>query len=408
MLYGAYQSQVDVAAPLKAWANFTVDLLDSLPARLRDDPAIRWFSANNQMIARSGLSHRRPSFGIESVIDNGRDVPVREEVVKTTPFSSLLHFVKATEDPQPKVLVVAALAGHFSTLLSSTVRALLEHHDVFIIDWHNARDVPLADGTFGFDDYVDHIIDFVKTVGSGVHVVAVCQPCPATLAAVALMAEDRDPATPVSLTLMAGPVDGRINPTSVNDLATERPLSWFERNVIAVVPTRFAGGGRRVYPGFLQLGGFVAMNWERHVDRQLELFHDLIVGDKVKSDATKAFYDEYCAVLDLPAEFYLETVDRVFQRFLLPKGELQVHGRTVELQAISDTALLTVEGARDDICGVGQTMVAQDLCSNVPRARRRHHLQAGVGHYGVFSGTAWERQIYPVVHNFVLANEQSP
>jgi poly(3-hydroxybutyrate) depolymerase len=406
MLYGAYQAQLDAVAPVKALANVMVDALEWLPPRLRNDPVVRWLSANNEMIGRSGLTHQRPSFGIDSVKQNGRPVPVREEVVMTTPFGSLIHFAKETEVAQPKVLVVAALAGHFSTLLGSTVRALSEHHDVFITDWHNARDVPLAHGAFGFDDYVDHVIDFVRAMGTGVHVVAVCQPCPATLAAVALMADERDPATPVSLTLMAGPVDGRISPTAINNLATEYPLSWFRENVIGVVPSRYAGAGRRVYPGFLQLGGFVAMNWATHVDRQLDLFHDLIVGNKSRSDATMAFYDEYCAVLDLPAEFYLETVDRVFQRFLLPKGELEVRGRRVELGAIRTTALLTIEGARDDICGLGQTMVAQDLCSGIPRKRRRHHLQAGVGHYGVFSGSAWERQICPVIDNFILANDE--
>ena len=405
MLYGAYQSQLDAFAPVKALANLMVDVLDRLPDPVRQDPVVRWLSANNEMIGRTGLTHRRPSFGLDSVRQNGRTVPVREEVVTSTPFGSLLHFAKDEAVPQPKVLVVAALAGHFSTLLGSTVRALSEDHDVFITDWHNARDVPLADGAFGFDDYVDHVMDFVRVIGPGTHVVAVCQPCPATLAAVALMAEAADPATPVSLTLMAGPVDGRINPTAVNDLAMEYPLSWFEKNVVTTVPARYAGAGRRVYPGFLQLGGFVAMNWQRHVDRQLDLFHDLIVGNKAKADATKAFYDEYCAVLDLPAEFYLDTIDRVFQRYLLPQGLLEVHGRRVDLQAIRTTGLLTVEGANDDICGMGQTMVAQELCTNLPQTRRRHHLQAGVGHYGVFSGRAWERQICPVVKNFILAND---
>jgi poly(3-hydroxybutyrate) depolymerase len=233
----------------------------------------------------------------------------------------------------------------------------------------------------------------------------VCQPCPAVLTALALMAEDSDPATPRSLTLMAGPIDTRVNPTVVNNMAQEQPLSWFANNVITTVPWRYTGAGRRVYPGFLQLSAFMAMNWERHVDRQLDLFHDLIAGNKAKADAAKAFYDEYCAVLDLHADFYLETVDRVFQRQLLPRGDLEVRGRAVHLDAIRRTGLLTVEGARDDICGVGQTMAAQDLCPNVPRHRRQHHLQPGVGHYGVFSGSIWERQIYPVVRNFILANE---
>jgi poly(3-hydroxybutyrate) depolymerase len=407
MLYGAYQAQIDMMAPTKALARFIVGAIDHLPASVRDDPVIRWFAANNEMISRMGLTHSRPSFGIAEIPVNGAPVSVREEVIEATPFGTLLRFSKDLETVQPRVLVVAALAGHFSTLLASTVCSLSEHHDVYVTDWHNARDVPLSEGVFDFDGYVDHIMAFLNRIGPGAHVVAVCQPCPAVLAAVALMAEAGDPATPRSLTLMAGPVDTRINPTTVNELAQKNPLEWFERNVITEVPWRYAGAGRRVYPGFLQLGAFAAMNWHRHLDRQLELFHDLVVGNKPKADSTKAFYDEYCAVLDLHADFYLDTVDRVFQRHLMPRGELEVRGRRVHLEAIGRTGLLTVEGARDDICGIGQTMAAQDLCVNVPPARRRHHLQAGVGHYGVFSGSAWERQICPVVRNFILANEAS-
>jgi poly(3-hydroxybutyrate) depolymerase len=260
MLYGAYQAQVDVMAPAKALASLLVDSIELLPAPLRQDPVLQWFSASNEMIARSGLTHARPSFGITDVRVGGALVSVREEVTETTPFGTLLHFAKDTELVQPKVLVVSALAGHFSTLLASTVRALSEHHDVYITDWHNARDVPLSDGAFGFDDYVDHLVTFLGRLGPGTHVVAVCQPCPAVLSAVALMAEAGDPATPSSLTLMAGPIDTRISPTAVNDLAQEQPLSWFEQNVITKVPWRYRGAGRRVYPGFLQLGAFMAMN----------------------------------------------------------------------------------------------------------------------------------------------------
>jgi poly(3-hydroxybutyrate) depolymerase len=405
MLYRAYQAQVDMLAPAKAFAGLVVDALDRLPTRWREDPVVRWISANNTMLARTGLTHSRPSFDIHEVCVDGDPVAVREEVVQRTACGSLLHFAKDTGAAQPRVLVVSALAGHFSTLLASTVRALSAQHDVYLTDWHDARNVPLSDGFFGFDDYVDHIERFLARIGPGAHVVAVCQPCPAVLAAVARMAAADDPATPRSLTLMAGPVDTRVSPTAVNRLAQERTLSWFEQNVITTVPWRYAGAGRRVYPGFLQLGGFVAMNWRGHLDRHLELFHDLTVGNKSKADATAAFYDEYCAVLDLHAEFYLETVDRVFQRHLLPRGLLEVSGELVDLAAIRKTGLLTVEGGRDDICGMGQTMAAQDLVPNIARSRRRHHLQAGVGHYGVFSGSAWERQICPVVHNFILDNE---
>jgi poly(3-hydroxybutyrate) depolymerase len=406
MLYGAYQAQMDALAPVKAFANFTTDAINLLPDSFRADPIVRWLAASSQMAGRIGLSHSRPSFGFTETLVDGVPVEVREESIATTPFGTLLHFAKeGTKTVQPKVLVVAALAGHFSTLLASTVRALSAHNDVYVTDWHNARDVPVTEGSFGFDSYVEHVREFITTIGPGTHVVAVCQPCPAVLATVALMAEDGDPNAPRSVTLMAGPIDTRISPTVVNRLAEGSPLSWFEQNAITVVPWRYAGAGRRVYPGFLQLGSFVAMNWQRHLDRQLDLFHDLVVGNTAKAEATKAFYDEYCAVLDLHADFYLETVDRVFQRHLLPRGELIVNERRVPLEAMRNVGLLTVEGARDDICGMGQTMAAQDLCANVPDSRRRHHLQAGVGHYGVFSGTAWERQICPVVRNFILANE---
>ncbi len=406
MLYGAYQAQMDALAPVKAFANFTTDAINLLPDSFHADPIVRWLAASSQMAGRIGLSHSRPSFGFTETLVDGVPVEVREESIATTPFGTLLHFAKeGTKTVQPKVLVVAALAGHFSTLLSSTVRALSAHNDVYVTDWHNARDVPLTEGSFGFDSYVEHVREFITTIGPGTHVVAVCQPCPAVLATVALMAEDGDPNSPRSVTLMAGPIDTRISPTVVNRLAEDSPLSWFEQNAITVVPWRYAGAGRRVYPGFLQLGSFVAMNWQSHLDRQLDLFHDLVVGNTAQAEATKAFYDEYSAVLDLHADFYLETVDRVFQRHLLPRGELMVDERRVRLEAIRNVGLLTVEGARDDICGLGQTMAAQDLCANVSHSRRRHHLQAGVGHYGVFSGTAWERQICPVVRNFILANE---
>jgi poly(3-hydroxybutyrate) depolymerase len=405
MLYRTYQAQRDLTAPVVALASLTVDLIDRLPPWFGDNDAVRWFSATNEFVARSRLTHKRPSFGIDTVTIDGEAVPIREEIADSTPFGSLLHFAKESVAVQPRVLVVAALAGHFSTLLRPTVSALLSSHDVYITDWHNARDVPPADGEFGFDEYVDHLIRFLRRLGPGAHAVAVCQPCPATLAATAVMAEEHDPATPNSLTLMAGPVDCRMSPTAVDDLANQVPLSWFEANVITRVPFRYAGAGRRVYPGFLQLGGFMSMNPERHIDQHVELFHDLVVGDAARADTIKAFYDEYLAVMDLPAEFYLQTIDRIFQRHLLPRGELVWRGRPVRPAAISKTALLTVEGGRDDICGIGQTQSAQDLCIGIPTSRRAHHLQANVGHYGVFSGSAWEHEVSPVVSSFILAND---
>jgi poly(3-hydroxybutyrate) depolymerase len=303
------------------------------------------------------------------------------------------------------VLLVTALAGHFSTLLRGTIQALIADHEVYVTDWHNARDVPLTAGGFGLDDYIDQVIGFLEHIGPGAHVLAVCQPCPATLAATSVMAATKNPARPRSLTLMAGPVDTRINPTRVNRLAQTKPLSWFEQNVIATVPWRYSGRGRRVYPGFMQLSAFVSMNAPRHAAQHARLYDDLIVGRHDDAKVIKEFYDEYFAVLDMPAEFYLESVDKVFQRHLLPRGELTWRGEPVRPAAITDTALLTVEGEKDDICGVGQTLAAHDLCTSLRTARKRHHLQPGAGHYGVFSGSRWEKQIYPVVRNFIQANE---
>jgi poly(3-hydroxybutyrate) depolymerase len=406
VLYQAYETQRDLTAPWRAMARATVGALDALPPVLANLKLVRLVSASNEILARAHLSHERPPFGIQSVEVSGRELSVHEEPVLSTPFGTLVHFAKeGLSQAQPRVLVVAALAGHFSTLLRSTVRALLADHDVYLTDWHNARDVALANGPFGLDDYVADLIGFLHAIGPGAHLMAVCQPCPAALAAAAIMSEGHDVATPRSLTLMGGPVDTRINPTIVNHVATSTPLSWFEDNVITTVPARYRGAGRDVYPGFLQVSAFMSMNLSRHVDQHLRLFSDLATGDDDRALATKAFYDEYFAVMDIPAEFYLETVDAVFQRHLLAIGELEVAGRRVHPSAIRRSALLTVEGERDDICGLGQTMAAHSLCANIPASRRHHHLQAGVGHYGIFSGTRWERQIYPVVRSFIHAND---
>jgi polyhydroxyalkanoate depolymerase len=363
-------------------------------------------SAAYEMVSRAHLIHERPAFGVSSVEVGGGSQPVREELVTSTPFGSLLHF--SIDDAgvyRPRVLLVTALAGHFSTLLRGTVRSLVADHDLYVTDWHNARDVPRRDGGFGLDEYIGHIIGFLEQVGPGTHVVAVCQPCPATLAATALMAAAGNPAQPRSATLIAGPVDTRINPTRVNELAHSKPLSWFERNVIATVPPRYAGAGRRVYPGFLQLSAFMNLNLPRHVSQHMTLYDHLVQGNERQAGVIKDFYDEYFAVLDMPAEFYLETVDAVFQRDLLPRGELTWRGQRVDPAAITSTALLTVEGEKDDICSVGQTLAAHDLCTSIKPAKRLHHLQPGVGHYGVFSGTRWRQQIYPVIRAFIQAND---
>jgi len=336
-------------------------------------------------------------------LSGNSDVAVREEVIAATPFCDLLHFAKDEQAvAQPKVLLVAPMSGHFATLLRATVATLLRDHDVYITDWKNARDVPLAAGPFGFDDYVDHIIHFLEEIGAPAHIVAVCQPCVQSLAATALMSKDGNPATPLSLTLMGGPVDVRVSPTVVNDLANSKDYEWFEKKLITTVPWRYPGAGRRVYPGFLQLAAFMSMNAGRHNDQHRALYQHLADGEIAEAAAIRDFYDEYFAVLDMSAEFYLETIDRVFQRALLAKGELVYRGRTVDCGDIRRTALLTVEGERDDICSVGQTSAAHDLCANLRPHMKRHYLQAGVGHYGVFAGRKWDNQIYPQVRSFIL------
>jgi polyhydroxyalkanoate depolymerase len=299
------------------------------------------------------------------------------------------------------MLVVAPLSGHFATLLADTAATLLRDHDVYITDWKNARDVPLAAGTFGFDDYVEYVIRFLEALGPGANLIAVCQPCVQALVAVAVMAEQDHPCQPRSMTLMGGPVDTRIAPTTVNLLATSKSLDWFRKNLITRVPMRYPGRGRDVYPGFMQLTAFMSMNMGRHMEQHRKLYQQLADGED--GSRIRHFYDEYFAVLDLTAEFYLETVDRVFQRALLAKGELDYRGSRVRPDKIRKTALLTVEGERDDICAVGQTAAAHDLCSSLRPHLKRHHLQPGVGHYGVFSGSKWETQVYPQVKSLVLA-----
>ncbi|KPL52810.1 poly(3-hydroxybutyrate) depolymerase [Prosthecomicrobium hirschii] len=403
MLYFAYQCQDDLMEPIRAAAAGALDYWGDW-ARAGGLPGSRRMAAQWEMVSRMRMSHHRPDYGITSVTTGNREATVTEEATYSTPFGTLLRFRKDVDIVQPKVLLVAPLSGHFATLLRATVRTLLADHDVYITDWHNARDVPLSAGRFGFEDYIEHVIRFLEVLGPGANVIAVCQPCVQVLAATAIMAEDDNPATPKTMTLMAGPVDTRVNPTKVNELATSKPIRWFEDTLLASVPARHRGGGRRVYPGFVQLMAFMSMNMERHVKQHQALYDHLARGETAEAEAIKTFYDEYFAVLDLPAEFYIETVDFVFQRALLAKGELTFRGRKVNPKAIRRTALLTVEGERDDICALGQTVAAHDLCSSLRPFLKRHHMQVGVGHYGVFSGRKWEGQIYPNVRNMILAN----
>jgi poly(3-hydroxybutyrate) depolymerase len=405
MLYLAYQAHADMMMPVRAFAQAGIDVLGPISRAVSGQGVVRNLTAAYELITRAGLTHMRPPYDIHSVTIGNREVAVTEEPVDVAPFGTLLRFKKDIGAAQPKVLVVAPLSGHFATLLRSLVRTLLPEHDVCITDWHNARDVSTAEGRFGFDDYVAHLIRWLEKLGPPTHVVAVCQPCVQVLAAAAVMAQTANPAQPRSMTLMAGPIDTRINPTKVNELAMSKSIEWFERNLIARVPMRYPGAGRRVYPGFVQLTAFMSMNIDRHRKAHMDLYENLARGELEKAKTTKAFYDEYFAVLDLAAEFYLETVQWVFQEARLAKGQLAYRGMLVEPKAIRRTALLTVEGERDDICALGQTAAAHDLCKSIKPYMKRHHMQAGVGHYGVYSGKRWEEQVYPIVRNLILSSE---
>jgi polyhydroxyalkanoate depolymerase len=405
MLYQAYQAHSDIMIPVRSWAGTALRTLGQPLMGMADNAVLRNLTAAYELIARAGLTHARPAFGVDGVTVGNREMAVHEHAALTTPFGTLLHFKKDVDTPQPRVLLVAPLSGHFATLLRATVRTMLPEHDVYITDWHNVRDVPLMHGRFGFDDYIAHLIRFLEAIGPGTHVVAVCQPCVAVLVATAVMAQAGNAAQPRSMTLMAGPIDTRVNPTKVNALANSRPIEWFEQNLIATVPLRYPGAFRRVYPGFVQLAAFMSMNVERHLKAHRELYDHLAKGEHEKAQVAKAFYDEYFAVLDLTAEFYLETVRLVFQECALPRGKLEWQGGRVEPRAIKRTMLLTVEGERDDICAVGQTAAAHELCSGLRPYLKRHHMQAGVGHYGVFSGNRWTNQIYPLLRNVILASE---
>jgi poly(3-hydroxybutyrate) depolymerase len=416
MLYDTYDLHQQWMDPLRASAGnlaswwqqlFPAGPSESSPEELAAGGALaRSLSASAEVFSRCRVTHSRPPFRIETVQSGGKTCAIVEESVMSTPFATLLRFRKDPGMVQPPVLLVAPMSGHFATLLRDTVRTLLQDHDVYITDWHNARDVPLKHGPFSLDDYTQHLIRFLDRIGPGAHMIAICQPCVAALSATTLMAQDNHPAQPRSLTLMAGPIDCRVNPTSVNELAVSKPMSWFESKMIHTVPLTQRGAGRRVYPGFVQLSAFMSMNIDRHMGAFRSMYEQIAAGEAEQTASTKAFYEEYFAVADLPAEFYLDTIGKVFQTYDLPRGELTCGGIKIEPQAIRKTALFTVEGERDDICAVGQTVAAQDLCTNIRPYLRTHHVQTGVGHYGVFSGRRWQNEIYPrvreVIHQVAL------
>jgi poly(3-hydroxybutyrate) depolymerase len=401
MIYQMYQAKADFMDPLRMMARNSSALLRTVSPHEPYGLAMRHINAALEVFGHSGVTHKRPSFGIHQVQVGNALVDVEDEVVFSTPFASLVHFKKDSDRKQPKLLVCAPMSGHFATLLRNTVEVLLQDHDVYITDWHNARDIPVSAGIFGFDEYVEHIIHFLEYLGPRSHVIGVCQPTVAVLAAVSVMAETNNACTPRSMVLLAGPIDTRRNPTKVNKLAKTKDIAWFEDKMIGVVPWRYKGHGRRVYPGFMQLTAFVSMNLDKHLSAHFKQYRSIAAEDHVAAATHRAFYDEYLAVMDLPAEFYLETVERIFQTHDLPLGHLHYHGKLVKPETIKKTFVFTVEGERDDICGLGQTSAALDLCAGLRPLLKRHHVQTGVGHYGVFSGKRWANEIYPRVKEVI-------
>ncbi len=405
MLYQWYEWHQAAAMPWRLVAETGRELFRNPFNPWAHTPYGRRVAAMCDVMEHATRRRGKPAFGIDSVTIGGTSVPVRERIVARKTFCQLKHFEREGGGADPRLLVVAPLSGHYPTLLRGTVAALVPAHDVYVTDWRDARLVPLREGAFDLDDYIDYVIDFLRQLGPGTHVMAVCQPSVPVLAAVSLMAEAGDPATPRSMVLMGGPVDTRENPTQVNRLAHYRSIDWFERNVISRVPYQYPGFLRRVYPGFVQLSGFMTMNLDRHVGAHIDLYRHLVRGDGESAETHRRFYDEYTAVMDLPAEYYLQTVATVFQRHDLPRGRMVSRGRRIDPRAIADTGLLTVEGELDDISGLGQTRAAHRLCRNLPAARQHHHEQKGVGHYGIFNGRRWRQEVAPVVARFIRAND---
>jgi len=400
-VYKIYDLNRTLLAPFNHWAA-TVQKLWSDPAfPLSRTPIGRAIAAGGELAERATRSFSKPAFGLHVTVIEGRDVVVQEEVVLQTPFCNLIRFRRDSGREDPKVLLVAPLSGHHATLLRDTAAQLIPDHDLYVTDWIDARLVPASIGPFDLDDYVELLQRFLRCIGPGNHAIGVCQPAVPLLAAVALMAEDGDAAMPKTISLMGGPIDTRVKPTKVDELATSRTIEWFERSVIHPVPAGDPGAGRKVYPGFLQLAGFVSMNPSHHAEAFWKLYSDLIDGDHEGAAKHRHFYDDYLAVMDVPAEYYLQTVATVFQRHDLARGEMVVRGRKVRPEAIHDMGLMTVEGEKDDITAPGQTYAAHALCSGIPESRRRHYLQPETGHYGIFSGRRWREEICPRLREFM-------
>jgi poly(3-hydroxybutyrate) depolymerase len=415
MLYQLYEAQRALLSPFAEFASASSKLYNHPLSPFTHTPMAHRVSAGLDLMHRLSKEYEKPEFNINSVNVSGVDVAVQEQVAIHKPFCRLLRFKRFTDDlpmlskmkEQPTVLVVAPLSGHHSTLLRETVRSLLTEHKVYVTDWTDARMVPAEEGPFHLDTYIDYVQEFIRHMGPDANVISVCQPTVPVLAAISLMASNGEP-TPRTMTMMGGPIDARKSPTAVNNLAMNKSLEWFEHNVIYRVPVNYPGSGRRVYPGFMQHTGFVAMNPDRHLSSHYDYFLDLVRGDDESADQHRAFYDEYNAVLDMPAEYYLDTIKVVFQDFALVNGSWDVKGQRVRPQDIKTTALLTIEGELDDISGAGQTKAAHSLCTGIPKERQFHYDVKGAGHYGIFSGRRWRENVYPQVREFIATHQGSP
>jgi poly(3-hydroxybutyrate) depolymerase len=408
MLYDAYEVQRSLLTGASKLAGLGAGWLNNPANPLGYSSMGPLVAAGLGVFAHASAPRGKPEFGIVETMIGTKTVAVDEDVVVRKAFGQLKRFRKPGVDQQEPLLIVAPMSGHYATLLRGTVERMLPGHDVFITDWRDAKNVPLKDGSFDLDDYIDYLIEFsaaiLELTGRRPHMLAVCQPSVPAFAATAIMNAERHPARPKTLTMMGGPIDTRKSPTAVNTLSTQRPHAWFQQNVIATVPMIYPGHGRKVYPGFLQLAGFMTMNLGSHLTSHWEMFKHLVVGDEESADSTRHFYDEYLSVCDMTAEFYLQTVDVVFQRHLLPKGEFEHRGKRVDPAAIKDTPLLAIEGERDDISGIGQTRAALDLATKLPAGKKQYLMAKDVGHYGIFNGRKWREQIAPVVEKFVAAN----
>ncbi len=408
MLYTTYELQRSWMNAASTWASIGAELLGNPALPFGYGAGGTVMASALEVFAHASANYGKPSFNLQTVEVDGTSYPVTEAIVLHKPFGNLLHFSHpGLAKDAPRLLIVAPMSGHFATLLRGTVERMVERAHVFITDWADARQVPLSAGEFDLDDYIDYLIDYFEHIGPGAHALAVCQPSVPTFAATALMADTKHPCRPLTLTMMGGPVDTREAPTSVNDLAMQRPIEWFRHTVIATVPLQYPGAGRRVYPGFLQLAGFMSMNLGNHMQSHYHMFKHLVEGADENADATKAFYDEYRSICDLNAAYYLQTVEEVFQKHSLPKGQFMHRGKRIDLGAIRDTAILAVEGERDDISGIGQTKAALHLTTGLAESRKKYLLAAEVGHYGIFNGSKWRNQIAPVLEDWIAKHDKA-